>query len=352
MIRDEGDFLLPPGELSALQKIFSVEQNSLSLLPTEEPSMDDMKVAAAAVKQLTPAEQAAMKRAVQALAAPVRTARFHHAVADESITRSVLAWPTENSPELVGVVRVGNNRRVALRSPGELSASQSRLLAANDGLRDQNFAIKISSLAAITLLAVFDQLQHARMYSMLAHASPVDSVAPAEIFERLAEVEIEDFRWVLPFMEKVMPSGALTAITKEEIQSALVELANGGLLEAVDENATLYQLTGNGAFAADAVFHNLSRAAICTCQIRPDGVVGYETLLFLRGPSALFLYALGGQEGAVVTLTAQELESTLQEVFGAEAKKPPAAGGGATVARPSPTVMKKGNIPPPPEKMR
>jgi len=352
MIRDEGDFLLPSGEFSALRKIFAAERNTISLLPPEEPSLDDMKLASAAVKQLTPEELAEIKRAIQALAAPDRAARFHHAVADESITRSVLAWPSGKTSEIAGVTRLGNNRRVTLRAPWELSTSLACLLAADERLRDQNFAVKIPTQAAIALLVIFDQLQHARLYSMMTHASPIDSFAPGEIFQRLAEAEVEDFRWVLPFMEKVMPSGALTSITKEEIQTAFSQLSKSGLIEAVDENATLYQLTGNGAFAADAVFHNLSRAAICICHTRPDGVVGYETLLFLRGPSALFLYALSGLEGVVLTLSASELNNTLQEVFGLAGQKLPPVGADATVVRPSQPVIKTSNtIPPPPEKM-
>ncbi|MHC1781830.1 MAG: hypothetical protein AB9891_03520 [Anaerolineaceae bacterium] len=241
------------------------------------------------------------------------------------------------------MTRLGNNRRISLRSPWELASVLTRLLAGGSGLRDGNFGCRFSSQAAMSLLGVFDQLQHARLYSMLAHASPVDSAAPSEVFQRLAESELEDFRWVLPFFEKVLPSGALTAITKKEVADAMAELTRAGLLEAVDANGSLYQLTGSGQFAADAVFHNLSRAAICLSSVRPDGIAGYEAMLFLRGPAGLFLVDISGVEGAALTLSQADLAELLQNLF---TRSNTARSPGLAKAAVTPQA---GGFPPPPE---
>lgn len=351
MKQDEGDFLLSIGELAALGRSFGVHPGPLSLLPSDEPTIEDKKNAAASLKRLPADIQTQLKNAVLALADPGRVARFHHAVADESITRSLLAWPAKEDPKDGGIIicvsRLGNNRRISLRSPWELVSILSRLLAADSKLRDMNFDAKLSSHAVLTLLGIFDQLQRARLYSMLVHASPVDSVSPAEIHQLLAESEVEDFRWVLPFVEKVLPGGAVTAITKEEVSSALTELANSHLIEAVDDTGSLYQLTDNGLFGADAVFHNLSRAAICLSSLRPDGVTGYEMLLFLRGPAALFLYDASGSDGFAMTVTPKQLDDLLLNLFSPlNRKEPPPP---EQLAVPSKAPARGVKLPPPPE---
>jgi hypothetical protein len=351
MKQDAGDFLLSVGELAALGRSFGVLRGPLSLLPTDEPTMEDMKNAAASLKKLPGEVQADLKIAVLTLSDPGQVARFHHAVADESITRSLLAWPVGNSleggNEVTCVSRLGNNRRISLRSPWELVSILTRLLAADSKLRDMNFGAKLSSQAVLTLLGIFDQLQRARLYSMLVHASPVDSVSPAEIHQLLAESEVEDFRWVLPFVEKVLPTGLVAAITGKEVSSALVELASGSLIEAVDKSGSLYQLTDNGLFGADAVFHNLSRAAICVSSLRPDGAAGYEMLVFLRGPAALFLYDASGSDGMVMTVTPKQLEDLLLNLFSAQALQAPPPPEQLAVHIKAPA--KGAKLPPPPE---
>lgn len=348
MIRDETDFLMTVEELSAFAASFSASPGPLSLLPQGEPPIEEKKLAAAALKKLAPQERGDLEKAVHALANPDWAARLHHAVADETITRSVLAWPKDGQEdEIVCVTRLGKNRRISLRSAWEVSSIIGRILAGGLGLREQNFGCRISSPAVFSLLGFFDQLQHARLYSMLAHASPIDSVTPAEVFQRLAESELEDFRWVIPFFEKVLPTGALTSISKEDVQTTLAELAKAGLLEAVDEKGALYQLTGSGQFAADAVFHNLSRAAICFSQLLPDGQAGYEAVLFLRGPAGLFLYDISGAEGVALTLTQPALEEMLENLF-TRNNNPPRPSAPKTPAG----AQRPENLPPPEKLIR
>jgi hypothetical protein len=347
MIRDEDDFLMTVEELSALAAGFSAGPGPLSLLPPGEPSLEDRKAAAAGLKKLSPQERESLQKSVLTLANPESAAHFHHAVSDQAVTRSVLAWPQNGlGDEIVCVTRLGKNRRISLRSAWEVGSVLSRTLAAGQGLKEQNFGCRLTSLAVLALLGIFDQLQYARLYSMLVHASPLDSAAPDEVFQRLAESELEDFRWILPFLEKTLPSGALTSISVEEVRSALAELAKAGLLEAVDAGGSLYQLTGSGQFAADAAFHNLSRAAVCTSRVRPDGMVGYDCMLFLRGPAGLFFYNITGAEGAVLALSQPALEELLETIF---SRSKPATPKPATLHPAG--AQKSDSPPPPPEKL-
>ena len=200
----------------------------------------------------------------------------------------------------------------------------SRLLAANDTLVEEGISLLLSSGAILVFLAIAEHLRMVRYHAIQTHTAPSNVFNQAEVEARLAEAAIEDFRWPLLFLDKVMPAPIAGALTLQDIRAAIDELMLVGLVDQVDESGELqiFELAGPGVRICDALLHEVGKVALGISAFRDDGEVGHEVMLLVRSGFDLFLFDLAGQQGAIASLGAHGLDELMKQAFRPAAVKP------------------------------
>ena len=232
---DGEDYLLAESDLSALADLIGARSNPLALLPGGDPAADTKARLGAEFAQMDEAHRQRLAIAIGVLRAPAKVAYLNHTIADETVSRGVLAWTASMPDQIVALARSGILRRISYWKPSNLRASITRILAADTKLSDDAIGCKLSSTAVLTFLAILDQLRAVGLlYSMLDHTEPFTMFSPDEIQERLAGAAVEDFRWPLNFTDKVLP-GLAAALTANDVSMAFQELIQAHLIEPVLE---------------------------------------------------------------------------------------------------------------------
>ena len=173
MHMDQGEWILNEGEMAAVAAAFGLRNATLGVLPDKLPAGQVAEDAVRAFGALDPAFRALAERCLRALADPGKRVHFHSTVADDQVSRCLLAYSPDMGGAWVSLARSGDLRRVSLRSEPELRLLVADTLAANDSLRPDRIAVNLSTPEALALLAAFDQLRRARFISLLNHNEPV-----------------------------------------------------------------------------------------------------------------------------------------------------------------------------------
>jgi hypothetical protein len=342
---EQGEWILNEGEMAAVAAGFGLHAQGLGSLPQKLPTGGEADAAVKAFSALDPTFKTLAERFLRALADPKKVVRFHNVVADEQVSRCLLAWHPDMGGAWVSLARSGDLRRISLRSEPELRFLVANTLAADDALRPDRIAVKLSTPEALALLAILDQLRRARLISLLDHKEPVALFAPEDVQARLGEADVEDFRWTLPFLAKLLPlSVGELGVTKDP-RPALLALEKAGLVERVGvaANRVVCELTPAGTFL-EAGFTNASARAALSVTAPVPGGLGHDVLLLVRSVFDLFLLSLSGGDGALSTLLAGDLDELLKVVFAPPPELPKAAasaevGTEATVMLDGPTAV-------------
>jgi hypothetical protein len=281
-----------------------------------------------AFRSLEAGQRQVLERALGVLASPRKMVRLHTVQGGEVVARAVLAtrhdfgaWTT--------LAASGNVGRVSLRSEAELRLLVQRTLAADDSLRGDRLGLSLSTPAALAFLAAADQLRRAGLIALVRHEEVPDIFSPQEVAARLQESDVEDFRWVLPFLEKLLPLPVKEMAVAKDPIPALAELTQCGLVAPFDESAPpkLFELTEAGSFVAAGIRHEASRACLGVTALHEDDVTGHDAYLFVRSPYNLFMIHLSGPVAGLSTVLAGDLDLALQvalEPPPAPKPKPPA----------------------------
>lgn len=295
---DDSDFVLSDAELAALA--VDLEPNEIGLRPRGVPAPRE---------PYTPAE---LSELVAALVRPTKVARFHYSIAADSMTRGFLAWTPAG--DVVSLTASGPTRRIGLRSGREMTALTESVLGDPDGLRPAPLALDMSTVSVLVWLAVLEHRLEARLAGMLAHYAPERFLRSADVARRLSEATLEDFRWPLMFLAKVLPANLAVAVSGTEIEAGLGELRSLDLLETVD-GTDLLEMTERGTWIADEMVAEVSKVAIGVSAFRDDGIVGHDTLFLVRTPRHLLLHEVAGARAAVAAIIGPELDSLLDHTF-------------------------------------
>lgn len=344
---EEDDFLIALDDLAALADSLGAQANALCLIPPG-PGEPRRAEAAAAFHALSPDQQLRLAVAIGILRAPSKMAHWHHTIADETVSRAVLAWSTSVEETIVGLAGTVDPRRITFWTHASLKASISKLLAVGDGLSNDEIGCKLSTHAVVVFLGALDQMKATRLHGMLTHCAPEATFSREEIMERLREAGSEDFRWPLLFVEKLVPGQLVTSLTDQEVATALGELLRAGWIEAASEGRSArYELSTGGKVIADSVLHEVSKVALGVTEPQADGQLGRDIVLLVRSTYYLFLFAMAGQAGAIAALDQDELAATLHLAL-RPATPPPAAP--APVATTAPAAQAAAAPPPLPSK--
>lgn len=324
MRTDQGEWILGEGELAAAANTLKAPRGALDALPQVLPDGETAARTARDLSSLEPPQKSLFEKAVSVLASPARVVRFHTAVADTRVSRSLLAF----SPSLPGVwvslARAGDERRIGLRSQAELRLLLARHLAAGGDLFPDRIGADLSTHAVLALLAACAQLRRARLISLLRHEKAVDLFSPEDLKERLKEADANDFRWHLSFLAPMIPLPIRELGVTKDPRPALVELVRAGFLEVVAESdRPLFEMSRAGQVFAEGLIEEASRCALSVARPVEGGAVAYDVMLFCRGPFHLFCFFLSGEVGFATTLLAGDLDELLQYAFSETAPPPP-----------------------------
>jgi predicted RNA-binding Zn-ribbon protein involved in translation (DUF1610 family) len=158
-------------------------------------------------------------------------------------------------------------------------------------------------------------MRYARLYSTLMSQAPSEFFTAGDVLERMRQSVKEDFRWPLAMFEKVLPVRMMEKVQIENVTEGLNELVKAELVEACDEKGLVYELSSAGFMVADGVLHEVSKAAFCITQCRPDGIKGHDAVLLVRSSSYLFLFELAGEVGVLATLNEEGADLFLSKTM-------------------------------------
>ncbi len=306
---EDQDFLLSSSDISVFADAFGARANSLSLIPSTATPADRQAIALSEFRLLDPEAQRRLMIALGVLRSPAKVGDLHHTIADESVSRAVLAWSASLPDFIVAVAGTTDPRRISLWSADSMSASVRKILAAESPLTDDEIGLKVSTQAAVVFVAAVDQLRAARLYSELNHSAPELLFSSAEIVARLKDSVSEDFRWPLTFVEKLLPRGLLGSLTASEIDAAMSELVTAGLIENVA--AGRFEMSSLGRIVCDGIVHDVSKVALGVTAVADDGQLGRDVVLLIRSSFNLFMIAMAGQQGIIAAVNNDELDAVL-----------------------------------------
>ncbi len=344
MIIQDNEFLLSDTEFFELGQHLQPERSRLALLPGQAP--DSSSGVVQEYEELADDQRATLKAIVSGLAYPVRFMRLHYSMAEESISRQLIVWP-KSGDEVVSLAHTGAVWRARLTTEFGVRTLVKEVLGVGSGLRQKPFSLALSSTAALVFLGILEQMHFARLYAILMNQAPDGTFKAEDVLERMRQSTKEDFRWPLAMFEKVLPVRPFANVQLEEVTEGLDELVQRELVEAIDDKGLLYELTPEGGLVADSVVHEVSKAALCATQCRPDGVIGHDAALLVRGSFYLFLFELAGEAGMLASVNeegvdlflAKTMEMPDAEVVSAAALTPePAAQPVATAEEPKELV--------------
>jgi hypothetical protein len=312
---DKGEWILGQGEMAAVAASFGLKPGGLSILPAELPPAKEAEEAVKAFLDLDLPFRALAERCLQALADPKKVVQFQNTVADERVSRCHLAWHPEMGGAWVSLVRSGDLRRVSLRSDTELRFIVANAVAADTSIQADRLSFNCTTSAALALLGALDHLRRARLISMLHHVEPVMLFSPEDVQARLADAAEEDFRWLVPFVAKLLPLPVAGLAVAQDPKPALLELEKAGLFERVNEGGRIIcNLTRAGRFVEDG-FRNSSVKAVLSATAPIPGGMGHDVLVLVRSAFDLFLLSMSGGDAALSTILAGDLDEILKAVF-------------------------------------
>jgi hypothetical protein len=316
MHTDQGEWILNEGEMASVAASFGVRSAGLGTVPERLPAPSEAEAAVQSFMAIEPPFRVLAERCLRALAGAKKVVHFHNSMADERASRCLLAWHPDMGGAWVSLARTGDLRRVSLRSEAELRYLVANSLAADDSLRADRISVNLSTPEALALLATFDHLRRARLISLLNHTEPVALFSAEDVQARLAEASLEDFRWTLPFLAKLLPLPVGDLAVTKDPRPALLALEKAGLLERLGTSGerVLCELTNAGAFL-EAGFRESSAKAALSVTVPLQGGVGHDVFLLVRSVFDLFLVSLSGGDAALSTILAGDLDEILKAVF-------------------------------------
>jgi len=342
---EQNDYVLSDEELSVALGNLGQKPNALGIKSAAMFSERDKGSPPEIAGDLDASNRAKFIQALSVLTVPAKTARFHYTVADESISRSDLAWPFGKDGTIMVLIHSGDQKRISLRSEMDLTLLTERLLAADPSLRDEKFALELSTVAILVFLAITEHHRLSRHHSMMNHTEPDYVFSLSDVEARIAEAETEDFRSSFLFFTKIMPGSVAMMLTRDDITRALKELRIHDLIEPLDGDVkgNIYEMTKMGLWLVDGIVHEVSKVALGIAAFREDGQIGYEALLLVRSSFNLFLFDLVGKKGAIACLSGNTLRHFLSGMLTSPRLAKPQSVEEAPPSEEPPSALKCGN---------
>jgi len=307
MNMDENDFVLTEAEVAAAQQELDVSPTGLGVKPDAQPTP------AAVATTVPPEDRDRFTWMMQALTAPAKRVIFHYTVGDESLTRSVVAWGHPDTGAVATMAQTGTLLRFGTRSAEDLVLVTADVLAVDAGVHETVLGLTMSVSGLLTWLAIVEHLRALKLSAVLGHYAPEHFFNRAEVEARLAGAVDEDFRWPLMFFAKVLPADGAAALGGVDLEEGLAELEALEIIE--DAGAGIWETTHQGDWLAGEITSSVSKVGCGVAAHRPDGAVGYRTMMFVRSPLHVLMLVIDGDEGVIAAVSADRVVEFVEDVF-------------------------------------
>lgn len=312
MHTDNGEWILNDGELAALALEAEAVRGDMDLLPPPAAGAEEhRRTVREALGVLDPEAAALLRKSVTLLASPARAVRLELSARGSWVSRAALAASPEMPGTFVSLARMGELRRISLRSEAEVRWTVARHLAADSVSAFDRVGADLSTPAVLALLAAGDQIRRIRLTALLRHEEAPELLSPEALAARLKEAAVPDFRWALHAAAALLPLPVEGLYVARDPRPALVELARSGFLDAVSEATTpLFEATAPGRIFSDALADPAALAGLAVTRKAGEALC-HDVLFFCRGPFHLLGFLMSGEVGFASTLLGGDLDALL-----------------------------------------
>lgn len=317
MVENKTQWKFTGQELLLHMEILGIKKGELCLIPQKyegeaKISQDEVLEKRSEMKE---EELGLLDRCISILVNPDRLLHLHINLGDRRVSRLSLASAKTSPGMWVGLGHEEENYRILLHGDSELKLGLIDSLAAEIPLGETQIGADLSTPAALAFLSVLDQYKRSHMFSMLEHAEPISIFSKEDIEKLLTTSDIHDFRWLLPFTDKLMPIRINQLEFSENTKGALAELVALGIIENIDEESKIYDLEPITLSIAEGYRQNISVAGIGhTAKLDTEELV-HDVFLFIRTPGDLILIVMSGGEASLVGINPEELQNLLDSLL-------------------------------------
>lgn len=305
----DGQWLIEAAEIYQKVEELKIGKGALSVLP---PAPDKASIIQPKEGQ---EETKLLDKCIRILANPDKVLYLHYNIADGVVSRSALA-KSEILPETwVTISGTSDPYSISIRSEAEIKFLVGDVLSTNNLWGSQEFGSDMSTQGALTLMAVLDHVRRSWMISALNHVEPIGMFSLEDIRERLVDSQNEDFRWTLHFTEKHIPIPVKEMDFLDDLRPAMQELIDAGLVEEIDEEGDLFDITKEGEYLAEIERQAASRMVLSRVNQISEGEITYDIFTFIRGPLDLILYLLSGGNASFGALQPYDAEVIISEIL-------------------------------------
>jgi len=309
-----GEWITNPEELAAYFGQTGKKRGLLDILPKSSNAMPESEVKKDR-QNMDPDQLRLLDKCLGVLASPDRVLQMRYNIADARVSRSFMATSKEMPAVWVTLSGSGESRLVSFRSEPELRHLILDVLAADSTIRPTRIGCDLTTEGALAFLAILDQYRRSWLISMLHHLEPISFFTQKDVEERLADSDMEDFRWSLPFTDKVLPVPVKKMSVTTNSRQALLDLIEAGLIEPVDEEANTFELTEAALTLAEGDRQAASRLVLSRTFPISDDEVAHDVLVFVRTPFELLLVLMSGVNASISTLLPGDLNLLLDQII-------------------------------------
>jgi len=305
---DTQSWLVSYEELQSLSSLLAVPANPLGIITGQMTPLD------AGVKEtwntFQAAEQELLKAMLTTLASPQLTIHLAWTVGDFYCHHVTLSRPV-GQKEVVWLAQQpqGDQYQLQTLATDEINMLLNDILQ-SAGLDDDNSNQTLSAAAVMGLLGTTELMRQGYHQSMLNHQPANNSFTAEQVQTVLATAKQEDFRWPSCFWEKSLPIDI--SVMVEKIPGAIQELSTAGWLQSSSPGQ--FWFTDSALFLAEEILNEQAKVSITVATTDGQEILLQDSILLVRGPRALWLYYLMGDQGGIGQVGASgltELSKTL-----------------------------------------
>lgn len=311
---ENGEWIMTAAELAACYEETGNTPGVFSLIPKGVEEGDGTK-RGDDYSSLSEEQRAVLDQCLRVLGDPEQLVLLHYTLADTTVSRSTLAISSAMPGAWATLVQSGKTLQLSFRSPLEIRNLVFEVLAADHSVRPTKLGCDLSTEAALAFLALLDQHRRSWLVSLLKHLEPISLFTVEDVKERLNEAAVNDFRWSLPFVDKVLPIPVSEMAVAQDPRPALLELAEAEIIEPVDEDAAVFDMTDAGMVLVDGNKQAASRLVLTRTYHTEDGEPAHDVFVLTRTTFDLFMLSMGGAEASLRTLLPGDLDLLIQYLF-------------------------------------
>ena len=232
-------------------------------------------------------------RAVKVLANPKQVITINYTLADTVVGRPTLATSDLLPGVWVTLTNTCDPYQISLRSEPEIKFWLGDILAASSTVVTNQLGTDLSTAGLLTFLAALEHTKRSWMISALNHLEPITAFGIKDIEEQLSSAKADDFRWVLNLTDKLIPFPIAEMPFKDDLIPCVEELIGAELIEPLNNEKTLFELTTQGRFFSECNRLAASKLVLASSIFVSEEVgIAHDVFVFVRGPLDLIVYLM------------------------------------------------------------